>query len=423
MVKGEGGWHRRKQGGSWRPVWRNIHLGINEETLEIRAAAAMSSNVGDVERASATGPSRPARDAARIARPDPDELEVAAPTAGLPTAAPRIGRSRRRLQHAWRPGRRRSPRCGSGPGVPSDRWQSCPHSLPVATRSRGNRKPPGHGRAAGSWGAKASGPDVPAELARVPVTEQGRDMSRIGIRSGGPSTRRLDELREAARPAAHVRSASASDRWKRNASPSSARGDDVQIRSAVMNRFTAPGVPAFRRPRGLDKGALAEGNCGRLPICPTGPVTMRRAPPAEAAPRGGPASVAWQSGQAGAAARGDGSSRLLAAGSHGSAGCGLVGRDGSGRRFPPCRKSRALLPALSDGHGSCGRDVRARQRRARAKRLRDPRRHPQWQIPPDAVRRQPSIRQGGDAVRVPAEWPPCAARRQRKVVVFLPAAT
>jgi len=36
-VEGEGEWHARKHGGSKRRVWRKIHLGIDEETLEIRA--------------------------------------------------------------------------------------------------------------------------------------------------------------------------------------------------------------------------------------------------------------------------------------------------------------------------------------------------------------------------------------------------
>lgn len=54
-VEGEGEWHTRKPGGSKRRVWRKIHLGIDEETLEIRAVEVTSSNVGDVEPVSATG--------------------------------------------------------------------------------------------------------------------------------------------------------------------------------------------------------------------------------------------------------------------------------------------------------------------------------------------------------------------------------
>lgn len=46
-VEGEGEWHTRKHGGSKRRVWRKIHLGIDEETLEIRAVEVTSGNVGD----------------------------------------------------------------------------------------------------------------------------------------------------------------------------------------------------------------------------------------------------------------------------------------------------------------------------------------------------------------------------------------
>ncbi|WOI33826.1 IS5 family transposase [Tritonibacter scottomollicae] len=59
-VEGEGEWHTRKHpshtckhmlpGNGWLATqgWRKIHLGIDEETLEIRAVEVTSSNVGDV---------------------------------------------------------------------------------------------------------------------------------------------------------------------------------------------------------------------------------------------------------------------------------------------------------------------------------------------------------------------------------------
>ncbi|PZX10565.1 DDE family transposase [Palleronia aestuarii] len=46
-VEGEGEWHARKHGGPKRRVWRKIHLGIDEETLEIRAAEVTGSHIGD----------------------------------------------------------------------------------------------------------------------------------------------------------------------------------------------------------------------------------------------------------------------------------------------------------------------------------------------------------------------------------------
>lgn len=46
-VEGEGEWHTRKHGGSKRRVWRKIHLGIDEETLEICAIEVTGNSIGD----------------------------------------------------------------------------------------------------------------------------------------------------------------------------------------------------------------------------------------------------------------------------------------------------------------------------------------------------------------------------------------
>ena len=46
-VEGEGEWNARKHGGSKRRVWRKIHIGIDEKSLEIRAAEVTTSDVGD----------------------------------------------------------------------------------------------------------------------------------------------------------------------------------------------------------------------------------------------------------------------------------------------------------------------------------------------------------------------------------------
>ena len=46
-VESEGEWNARKHGGSKRRVWRKIHIGIDEQTLEIRAAEFTSSEIGD----------------------------------------------------------------------------------------------------------------------------------------------------------------------------------------------------------------------------------------------------------------------------------------------------------------------------------------------------------------------------------------
>ena len=46
-VEGEGEWNARKHGGAKRRIWRKVHLGIDEKTLEIRAIEFTSSDIGD----------------------------------------------------------------------------------------------------------------------------------------------------------------------------------------------------------------------------------------------------------------------------------------------------------------------------------------------------------------------------------------
>ncbi len=46
-VEGEGEWHARKHGGPKRRVWRKIHPGSDEETLEVRAVEITASHIGD----------------------------------------------------------------------------------------------------------------------------------------------------------------------------------------------------------------------------------------------------------------------------------------------------------------------------------------------------------------------------------------
>ena len=45
--EGEGEWNARKHGGPKRRIWRKIHIGIDEETLEVRAVEITGSNIGD----------------------------------------------------------------------------------------------------------------------------------------------------------------------------------------------------------------------------------------------------------------------------------------------------------------------------------------------------------------------------------------
>ena len=46
-VEGEGEWSARKHGGQKRRVWHKIHIGIDEQALEIRSVEVTSSEVGD----------------------------------------------------------------------------------------------------------------------------------------------------------------------------------------------------------------------------------------------------------------------------------------------------------------------------------------------------------------------------------------
>jgi hypothetical protein len=46
-VEGEGAWNARKHGGTKRRVWRRIHIGIEEKTLDIRVAEFTTGDVGD----------------------------------------------------------------------------------------------------------------------------------------------------------------------------------------------------------------------------------------------------------------------------------------------------------------------------------------------------------------------------------------
>lgn len=46
-AEGEGEWNARKHGGPKRRLWRKIHIGIDEQTLEVRAIEVTSSSIGD----------------------------------------------------------------------------------------------------------------------------------------------------------------------------------------------------------------------------------------------------------------------------------------------------------------------------------------------------------------------------------------
>jgi hypothetical protein len=47
QAEGECEWNARKHGGPKRRIWRKIHIGIDEETLEVRAVEVTTNNIGD----------------------------------------------------------------------------------------------------------------------------------------------------------------------------------------------------------------------------------------------------------------------------------------------------------------------------------------------------------------------------------------
>lgn len=46
-AESKGEWNARKHGGSKRRLWRKLHIGIDEETLGVRAIEVTSSAIGD----------------------------------------------------------------------------------------------------------------------------------------------------------------------------------------------------------------------------------------------------------------------------------------------------------------------------------------------------------------------------------------
>ena len=134
----------RKHGGTKRRVWRKIHIGIDEKTLEIRAAELTTSDVGDVEPASATGSSEPARDVARASRPDPTR------------SGNRQRHCRRCLRH---PPRAMKPSPHAGPQPSSSRARTPSRGSPtLPARSRATRPCVHPNASAGRSGDDGEGP-------------------------------------------------------------------------------------------------------------------------------------------------------------------------------------------------------------------------------------------------------------------------
>ena len=115
-VEGEGEWHARKHGGPKRRVWRKIHLGIDEETLEVRAVEITGSHVGDA-------PVLP-----DLLDQIPPEVEIGSVTAdGAYDTRKCHDAIADRGAHAF--------------GHSLGPWRSCPHSRSARTPSHGRPSP------------------------------------------------------------------------------------------------------------------------------------------------------------------------------------------------------------------------------------------------------------------------------------------
>ena len=123
-VEGEGEWNARKHGGTKRRVWRKIHIGIDEKSLEIRAAEFTTSDVGDAtmlpELLDQIPPNRRSP-----ASPPPAPSTPASATTPSPRAVPR---------RSSRLARTPSPGSPTQPGL-SPATRSCAHRSASGGRS------------------------------------------------------------------------------------------------------------------------------------------------------------------------------------------------------------------------------------------------------------------------------------------------
>ncbi len=205
-----------------------------------------------------------------------------------PPTAPRFARVRRDAIAA-----RSAAAVPGAKGLP-DLFLALPASAPPQRRAMeaGQRRGAGAQRGASAWRSGGTGAGT-ADGARSRY-EPDRE------KAVGTFSPRLTDLREAARPAADLRSASASDRWRRDASPSTARlprsrsgGDPEPLhgprhpgrrcpgirvprerRTAVANGFAQPG------PRGHSGAGICIHN-GRFPSgnpAPGPPPQLPRSP-------------------------------------------------------------------------------------------------------------------------------------------------
>ena len=173
-VEGEGEWHARKHGGPKRRVWRESHLGIDEETLEIRAADFTISDIGDA-------PILP-----DLLGQIPEDEQIGSVTAdGAYDTRKCHDAIAERCAHAVRALSRTG-----GVRALTPTPQECEAVEDRHCRSHGPKRSPAR--------REISRPRALATMERLSPREPRRDMRRIRKRSGGSFSRRLDALCETA---------------------------------------------------------------------------------------------------------------------------------------------------------------------------------------------------------------------------------
>ena len=152
--------------------------GIDEKTLEIRAAELTTSDVGDVEPVNATGSSEPARDAAGTSRPD------------TVRSGDRQRHRRWRLRHAQVPRRHPLP----GNGLPANRERGRPrrcrdHPAPQERQTLEGRQPRSDRAQRGLARIETVGSDDLATMERLSPPKSRRDQDALR-ETAGPTPER-----------------------------------------------------------------------------------------------------------------------------------------------------------------------------------------------------------------------------------------
>ena len=215
MVEGEGDWNARPHGGAKRRVWRKVHLGTDEQTLEIRAVVVTSSDVGDAPMLLEL--------LAQI-HADQDIASVTAPSHGL--QANRCRGHGRCLRHPKGPRCDRRTGCRRNHHAPQERqtMEDC-HSR----CHRAHRSPEGLERS----GPRALAPPSTASCGCACRAMDG------AATTAGAASRPSASCKPKVRKAHLLGQRLAAREFDRQVA-------EFQVRVAVLNSFTALGTPVTR---------------------------------------------------------------------------------------------------------------------------------------------------------------------------------